>query len=312
MKMKKLTWFSLLRLFGIVLFIYIVTTVDIQDAWKTIKFSSPSYIFLSLLFQIFLLLIKANRWYALKVADVKNISWLKSSSQFLESYAVGVATPGRLGEFIKVGHEEKGLNKISSISRIIYERGFDLSFFACTGGMFLVYYFDEAVSYIGWSIMIIGFAILLFTLLLMANGRTIQFMVGKVSRILKLKNKIVLGFYPLRISVNIFFLSVVSNFCTFISGWLLAHSVNIFDTFLSISGVISITGIINLLPISVMGIGTREASFLFFLSEYSKDQIFAFSMLMFLVVQLGGAVFALIISQIFSLVENLKFQTQKG
>jgi len=118
-------------------------------------------------------------------------------------------------------------------------------------------------------------------------------------KILKLQSDFNYRTFSLFRTIGIFGLSVLSNVLYFLSIFFLSWAVNINESFSDISGIVSITGIINLLPITIMGMGTREASFMYFLSHYNNDQIFAFSMLMFLVAQIGGALIALIFSRAF-------------
>lgn len=297
-KKRKIPWFNLLRLFGIIAFIIIVINIDIKSAWEVLKTSNGIYILIAVVFQIFLLLVKSYRWYLIRKTENDGLSFFRSSAIFLESYAIGVITPGRVGEFMKAGHENNKTDKVSSIIKIFFERGFDLGLFFLIGGLFLFYFFGESSFSIGVFFVLGGMGLLIVSFLLMTSQKTRQLFIYGLNKVgVKSVNSMSISYGIQRTSI-IFVSSMLTNLFYFFSGYFLALSVKIIDSFLTISGTISITGIINLLPISIMGMGTREASFLYFLSDHGQGQIFAFSILMFLVAQIGGAIIALLLSQI--------------
>jgi uncharacterized protein (TIRG00374 family) len=295
-KKRKIPWFNILRLLGIGLFLYILFNIDFKSAWEIIKTSNIYFIFLGILCQLILLLIKAHRWFLLRKNAEDQPKWRIVSAQFLESYAIGVFTPGRIGEFMKAGHEEKKKDKISSVLKIFFERGFDLCFFFFFSGLFLMKFFPVGIV----SILIISFGVLLgaITFLMMYSQKMTNILLTPIIRLFNKQSDFSYQTFSLTGISNIFVLSVLSNLLFFLSIYLLSLAVNIQESFVHISGIVSITGIINLLPITIMGMGTREASFMYFLSHYNNDQIFAFSMLMFLVAQVGGALLALLMSRI--------------
>jgi len=154
---KKIPWFQVLRLLGIGLFLYILFTIDFKAAWSVLKSSVINFILLGVLCQIILLLIKAHRWYLFRKNSDDMPIWITTSAQFFESYAIGVFTPGRVGEFMKAGHEKKKTDKISSFLKIVFERGFDLSIFFTFSGLFLFKFFSFGL--LSFSILVFGISI---------------------------------------------------------------------------------------------------------------------------------------------------------
>jgi len=94
-------------------------------------------------------------------------------------------------------------------------------------------------------------------------------------------------------------LALISNIAYFISCYLLAVGIKIKMTFLITSGGVAIAGLLNMLPITIMGLGTRELTFLYVFDEFQKAQILALSGLIFLVAQIGGGIFSLLLGQLF-------------
>lgn len=303
---RKLNGFVLLRLLGLVLFVYIISKIDFSESWEVFRNAQPFYVVLAILSQIVLLMVKAQRWYLIRKGK-DTISWTVSSARFFESYTMGVLTPGRLGEFLKAGHEKNSCDRIYSIIKIFYERGFDLGVFASMSGLFFVYFFADQWPATGWIITFGGIVLLGVTFLLMTHIKFLSQIINLLARFTKITTQITKLTYTEKTGILIFILSVVSNISYFFTAYFLALAVNINETYVTISGIVSVTGILNLLPVTIMGMGTREASFLFFLPDYPSNQIIAFSLLMFLIAQIGGALISLILSRIL-FVKEKKYQ----
>jgi len=94
-------------------------------------------------------------------------------------------------------------------------------------------------------------------------------------------------------------LSLASNFSYFISCYFLALGLNFDQGFLFISGAVAIAGLLNMLPVTVMGLGTREGTFLILFKPLAEPLILALSGLVFLVAQIGGGLVSLLLGQVF-------------
>lgn len=291
---KKSKWVKFIRLIGIALFFLVVFSTDLNLVWTTLQKAKPKYIILSLLFQIIMLFLKSYRWHRLVNLKHHNLSFIKHSIIFLESYTIGVFTPGRLGELIKVGHETSRTDRVLAVYKIILERGYDLGFFLLLSAIYLLKNFSN--NWLSFIVLFLSLTFLAISFSLMQKNKIIRYISKKFKIDIYKSSQ-----FSLKESFIIFILSALSNFSTFISVYLIALSVNINETFLNISGIVSVTGIINLLPITIMGLGTREYSNLYFLSHYDQNQVFAFSILIFLIIQLVGAIISFLISRILTL-----------
>lgn len=98
--------------------------------------------------------------------------------------------------------------------------------------------------------------------------------------------------------ISIVLLSIISNLSAFLSCYMLAIGLNFDLSFLFVSGGIAIAGLLNMLPITVMGLGTREGTFLLLFKPMAEPLILAFSGLVFLVAQVGGGLMSLILGQL--------------
>jgi uncharacterized membrane protein YbhN (UPF0104 family) len=61
---------------------------------------------------------------------------------------------------------------------------------------------------------------------------------------------------------------------------------------------VAIAGLLNMLPITIAGLGTREVTFLTVFNMVAKSSVLAFSFMMLLVAQIGGGLISLILGQL--------------
>ena len=103
-KGKNFNWFLLLRLAGIGLFILLLSRTDLKELWSWIKAVDGLFLFAAIIFQTLVLVIKAWRWFMLNEESLDARNLARRSGEFFEGYALGVITPGRIGELMKAGH----------------------------------------------------------------------------------------------------------------------------------------------------------------------------------------------------------------
>lgn len=294
-KTRKVKWFSLLRILGIAIFIIVLFNVDLAEIWKHIKKVKISFLFIAILFQIILLIVKGIRWHFLNDGSKNRQSVFQSMGEFMESYAIGVITPGRLGELMKAGYQNTKEKIIASGIRVIAERGLDIGFFIIIAACALIWASLIVLNqYISLLILLGGLMIFVLAILLIGSRKIYSWgdkWVKNISETYKYRNR--------KEILIIVLLALISNLSYFVSCYFLALSVDLPITFLTVSGGVAIAGLLNMLPITVMGLGTRELTFIYVFKSFSEAQILALSGLIFLVAQIGGGVIALILGQLF-------------
>jgi len=224
-------------------------------------------------------------------------SWIRSWGRFFESYAIGVVTPGRMGEILKVGHEEGKSAKASTVVKMISERGFDLGVFLFFAALALILgSFIETKTTLGYLIMLISLMLVALAFALLTSGRSVNFLGKLVSHLPFVKGGIKLEYreYPAWMIFVIFFLSLAGALSHFVSCYFLAESVGLDMPMMTVAGGVAIAGMLNLLPITIMGLGTREITFLTLFSTYDHSSVMAFSFTILLVAQIGGGLFSML------------------
>jgi glycosyltransferase 2 family protein len=309
MKGRRFNWFLYIRLAGIVLFIIVLSRTNLRELWGWIKEVDRTYILLAIFFQVLLLLIKALRWYSLNETGFDLKKLVRRSGEFFEGYAMGVVTPGRMGELMKAGHAGTRKGILGAGLRVIAERGMDLCIYFVIAGIAISWSVLPGVEpFWGWMILFAGIAGMLLSLLILMSPALVRiaekFM--KMIRILGKDKPLDFQHRPWINSLGFFFLSLISNFSYFVCCYFLAEGVGIDLPVINIAGGVATAGVINTIPITIMGLGTREVTLLYVFQAYPLAQVMAFSGLVFLVAQVGGGLISLLLGQ--ALLWNSKFQ----
>jgi len=308
-KRKGFSPFLLIRLLGVGLFIYILTTVDLVALWMHMKEVEGHFLLLAILFQVILLFIKALRWHILNDGSRESKRWMRSFGEFFESYAIGVITPGRLGELVKAGHAREKNRIMETGIRVVVERGFDLGIFVIIAGLALLLTFNDTTSNIlGLLALLGGMFVMILAFIFMGSARATHIIQVFLNRLPFLSLNFDLSFRKktMNIQFTIFLLSIISNLSYFISCYFLAAGLSFDQSVLFISGAVAIAGLLNMLPITVMGLGTREGTFLLLFKPMAEPLILAFSGLVFLVAQIGGGIISFILGYFFLLISSKK------
>jgi hypothetical protein len=298
---SRISPFLLLRLLGIAIFIYILVKIDISEIAQALSNLDIGYFILGIIFQLGVLVIKAVRWHIMNDGSRNLQNWLLSTGRFFESYAIGIVTPGRLGELLKAGHENTKQDKAGALLRVVSERGFDVGIFILVASLALLSF--EIIKIKTWIIFLFILAslvLLYFSFLLLSSKSTIRLLQNLLRKISKKTREMDIGGKQYKSSTVflIFLLSILSNLSFFVSCYYLAQSVFLDYPFVSISGGVAIAGIVNMLPITIMGLGTREIIFLTLFTPFSESIILAFSATMLFVAQIGGGLVSMVLGQI--------------
>jgi uncharacterized protein (TIRG00374 family) len=300
MAKRRFKWFLIIRLAGIVMFLVVLSRTNLDELWGWLKQISGWMIMLALLFQILLLFFKCWRWLLLNETAFDRKTIYQRFGEFLEAYAIGVVTPGRMGELLKAGHAKGRTGVASAVLLVLSERGLDLSIFFFVAGIVpALGYLSGVRSEIGYLFLLIAMVgiILSFSILIFPVVSKILEKILKRFRIVsKDQSLIFVSRKPIRI-FSFSILSIIGNLCAFLSFYYTALAVMINVGFFPISGSVALAGVINTIPVTIMGLGTRDITLLYALNEIPQAQVLAFSGLILVVSQIGGGVLSLLAGQ---------------
>ncbi|MBU2564049.1 flippase-like domain-containing protein [Patescibacteria group bacterium] len=293
-KILKNKWFF--RLIGIVIFIFILNKINLKETLSFFLNLNLSYLVLAILIMVFASTIKPYRWqYILKTMNINYSFWQVFRLYFIGLF-MGIVTPGRLGELGKIIYLKKNNHSFErSLASIMIDRLADIFYLIISGfiGLFLFFYFFKNLIIIGFSIITIG--IILFIIIIKIKKakiilkRLIFILVPK-----KYKQKIEKSFsefieniklYKFKNYFKIFILTTLSWLVSYVAVYFLTKSIGMMNvSFIYLTVSITIVSLVTLLPISISGLGTREATFLmlFIPLGFTNEQIISLSLLIFI------------------------------
>jgi len=291
---------------GIIIFLLILNKLGPREIIDVLDEIDLYYFGLAVFFLLPLLFIKAYRWNYLKKKQ-NIISSLKDS--FLVNnigLAIGLVTPGRLGELTKILYlKNRNYSIGQSLVSVLMDRLADLFFLLFFSLISLVFFF----SYFKKTILLSALILFLFTLIfvLVLKNNLVQIILKKIlDLIIPLKYKKAwslnyhdffknLKIYTLTNYLSTLLITILAWLIYYFQSFLLAKSIGINIPFFYLVMAITVAGFIALLPISVSGLGTREATLIFFFSFFQipLEKTVGFSLLilsMVLIIALIGLI----------------------
>ncbi|MGW8266043.1 MAG: lysylphosphatidylglycerol synthase transmembrane domain-containing protein [Longimicrobiales bacterium] len=268
-------WRTLSRFLGPVLLVVILIRVEPASIWSVLHRSHPVWLGIAVAATPLMLLLKAARWRTLLRG--LGVSYPLGTA-FLSYYVclfIGNLTPGRLGEFVRAAHlvQDREVDPGRALSSVLVDRLFDLFALVLLGGLALS-------SLRGMEGFLLGMTGILFlmacTTVLLVLPRTGSF--GRRERkgtrwgrrmtaFLGLLEGFRDGLLEIRPSslVRAALLTLVANGIYFGLCFLLARSLSLGVGFLPVAGATALGSLVALIPITVAGLGTREAAITAFL-----------------------------------------------
>lgn len=272
-----------LQIIGILLFIYLLTKIDLLAAYENIKKFNLLWLLVYMLSYFAMVMLKSYRWNILLIDQGLEFEFKKTIRISIISNFWGAITPGRLGELIKLDYLRKdNTPMVKCLANVVIDRTFDLMMlliFSFIGALYFGnLFYQQLKGILFWGVLILVLMSLFFI------NRTV------VTRLLKLMlNKILspdkysllaenwsgfvgeirgVKFFSL---VKMLLISIVIYLLFFLMTYIVALGFNLRLPFIYLSLCVSLASLISLLPISVSGLGTREAIFILLLGKLSVD-----------------------------------------
>jgi uncharacterized protein (TIRG00374 family) len=275
MNQSKLKWKGLLKFLGPIFFIFIIIrVVDLKTAIALIKEINPELVLISILLTPFIIATQTFRWWLIcqrlgipstgkRLFQVNYISWFLSVVPL-----VGVSPLAKI-IYLKAEGRPAGKTAIS----VTLDKLFDVLgqiFFS----FFALIYFPEIFlqDMQRWTFFAAGciviFAVCIFwsKLWLIVTGILKRYAGKRIQRIGEnLENELSEFWlrFDLRFLAAILAISSVLGFLRSLILYLLAISLNINVSFILIIACRALIGVVNAIPVSINGLGTRDAVLLF-------------------------------------------------
>ncbi len=283
-------YFRLFGLIGIGIFIYLLLNIDLKSLLTCFKEANILYFLISLLFIIPTIFVKSIKW-LLIVSKADRIPLPKAIIAWVAGFGAGLVTPGRIGDFFRAKFLKVRLGK--SLLTVLIDRLNDVLVLFLLGIFSVFILFSKKNSLFNLSYLFILFFILfLISILVLRNKKLIRKIAKPFYKYFipeKFKKSIGENFnifyrnfekLEKRKILGNFLLTILAWFVIFLQYWFLSFAFGLNLSYFSICLITPILLLVQLIPISISGIGTREATSVLLLSIFgiSPELAIAFSL----------------------------------
>ncbi|MCX7942120.1 MAG: lysylphosphatidylglycerol synthase domain-containing protein [Dictyoglomaceae bacterium] len=248
-------------------FYFISKKIPTKEIFYSLSFVNIPYLILAGFFGALFTFLKILKWHLL----LKDLSFENSFLNSMDSYFIGMSlgliTPGRLGEVARVGNINKE-KRIEGISLVILDKIFDLLVVLILALWGFYFFFGISIS------ILIGILII-FSLIIIFNPKIFKKLTFFYFKPL---SKLIEGISNLKRKTLIlnFLFSFLSYFLVLVEVYFLANS---FEKFSLVPTIICypLVMLVNLIPITIGGLGVREGTAIFLLGKFSLSSTTAFN-----------------------------------
>ncbi len=272
---------KLLKLLGVVLWLVIILQLDLRRVVFVIAGTDLVWIAPAVFFLLTTFLFKGIRWRVSLQAQHINLSILKVVGIVLVSSFVGFLTPGRIGDFVRVGYlKQENLTLASGFANTLLDRTYDLVILVLFGLAGMAFFGSLLLAHLAYVVLVLFVVLVsLYTMFALRHRVSVN-----AKHILKFalpaaQYDLVAGGWSefstefKRLAVITFpkmlLFSLILYASYFLQIYALARSLGISISFLYLSMSFSVAALISLLPISIGGLGTREAVLILLLGRVS-------------------------------------------
>lgn len=314
-----------IRLVGLLLLAVLLVRIDLRRTAAILSEVHLLPLLLAVLANVPQLGLKAVRWwYLLRLQGVPYRA-RRAMLAYLASVYVGILTPGRLGEFVKALYvkQDAGVSVGKGMSSVLVDRLFDLYALIGAGAYGLVV-FARLVTLPDWALALVGLGVLAsLAALLPCTGRLALRALAVLPLVRRQRGRLaaqVEGFYAslARLAGPRLLPAVAGTAAAhailYTQCYLLAIALNLPLRFGFVLFAMAVVNLVNLLPVTVSGLGTREATLtlLFGSVGLGPEVAVAYSALVFLTFYIAAGVAGAVAWTAAPLGPDLASQTRSG
>ncbi len=290
------------RLLGVALVAVLLVRADLTGVSQTLRDAHIGGLIVAFVLLLPMILLKSIRWQFILSAQGVRIGTLSAYLSYWGSVFLGVVTPGRAGEFARVFYvtKEHGVSRALAFSSVLADRLFDIYLLLVIGALALAAITGGGVQVVVVVAIILGAAVPLAAVL---SDTVFGWFEAPVRWARARVPRLPWRLYDLLVEVRTGLRSVnrtamfASSLLTFASyalfltqSYLVARAIGLDVGFITVGLLIALGSLVAILPISISGLGTRDAVFVAYLGTegVSGEAALGFSILVFIVLALGG------------------------
>ena len=295
---------TLMKLIGLAVLGVILRHADFSLIAEILASCRIEYLLVAISLFIFSAFLKATRWHLIMRSQGIEYALTESFKRYLVGLFLGTVTPGRLGELSRSLYVKRDLQiPLGTIfSGVVADRVFDF-FFLLVVGLSGAYHFhlakDASVFFLIAAVML-----LIVPILVIQTGTGHRLLDRGLTRFSRTKLSRFGGGEPLRFAEG--FKDIVHPRCFgyglltalayavfFAAGFLLTRALQIDITFQDASLALAAANLLSLVPVTVAGVGTRDAMLVLTLGTVNipAEAALAFSVLILFCSYFGTGIF---------------------
>jgi|APSaa5957512622_1039677.scaffolds.fasta_scaffold36991_1 glycosyltransferase 2 family protein len=279
-----------LRAIGIAIFAYILSKIEINEVTNILAKINFNYFLIGLLFFIPAILTKVYRWNRILKFQKIRIKTKNLLSPYIGTFGLGIITPFKVGELARIAFlRNKKISLGTSAFSVVMDRILDVILFLLVGMISMLLLFSYFKDYL-LSILVVLLILTILAMLLIGEKKGIFSLIMGLFVSKKIIEKTNMTMNELWrefkkmdffFFIEVFAITAISWLFANLEIYLFAAALGINLTLLQIIILVSISSIANLLPITISGIGTRDAAFVFIFAIFglTSEQAIALSLL---------------------------------
>jgi glycosyltransferase 2 family protein len=289
----------LTRLIGILLLVYLISRVQLLELLQLISSADKIWLISGIFLALCMMLVKIERWRWLLYAQGIRFPFRDAAAAYFSTYYVGIVTPGRAGEFLKIIYlRSKTTTSLgAALVSVLLDRLLDvivLILLAAAGLTLIPEYnlFSAAWFWIAGFILACGGMLLLLRFGFVQ--KTLKRLLNSAARAAGIEStqaqadEFIKGFALVlkpRSLLPAIVLTLLSWFFLLYASYLIALSLEIPAAFWFLAFAMAVAGLLSLLPVSIAGIGVRDTALVAILGlvGISVQASLAYSLLYFAV-----------------------------
>ena len=217
----------------------------------------------------------------------------------MASDAVGIVTPGRIGEIARLYYvrQETPISFYSAFKTIVSDRIFDFTMLGWFGLSGMLFYLKTFGDHPGLDYAIGVLIVIVISYILVIKFLAIILHNKKVSRlpVIRFIYESFLAVISKR-SLTMWAITFVAYFMYFGFSWLIMIALHLTPSYIDVVFIMSIMSLSTIIPLSVAGFGTREATLVLLFSYYglASETAISFSLMHFTAFFLWGGLIGLV------------------
>ena len=272
---------------GIVIFIYILFKIDLGQVLTEIWGADLLFLFGALILILVLIIIQTIKWYMIARKQKIRVPFSVALKINFISNFYGFITPSKLGTLIRADYLKKYGSFSKGITNFVIDKAMDI-FSLFSLAIIMGYFFKDRFNFFSWGYLIIILIVFILLFLVFYNPKSSRLLLGFLYRHLipkKLKDKIDVDFDSFyadlpkkRFLILVFGVNILTWINTYLITYLVGLSLGINLPFVYFLAILPLATIVAQIPITINGLGTREAALIGLFSFFGIAAVKVFSM----------------------------------